>query len=692
MIVVTATRSPRELREVAASVSVVTREVLDRDFVLEPRDLARAVPALQVESGGTRFGTSGFRIRGIGGNRVTTLIDGVPLAERFAIRAYSDSGRDLLSLGMVSSMEVLRGPASTLYGSKAIGGVVAIRTLEPEDLLQPGRPWAADAGLIHSGHRDQQVATASLAFGNSARGLLLSGGALRANEVRAAADGPRDPQDDRRESVMMRYVHVTEGGQRIRATAQGWQSRRATDNRSLLGTGSFVATTSLLGEDTQRHWRLLVDGELALGGGAVEASWRSFATDSDVNQLSRERRSLPAGDLAQQRRFEYRQRFQGLAADVRHAPAALGGFEHRFAWGLELTRGEVEELRDGLQTNLATGVSTNILLGERFPLRDFPVSRTLEAGAYLQSELRLPERPLTLLAGLRVEHYRLSPSDDETFRSGAPTVDIVAIDDWTLTPKLAAIWQFDRGISGFVQYVRGYRSPPFSDVNIGFEVPAFNTRALPNPDLRPETSHALEAGLRGGLQAIRWEAAVFQTWYRDFIVSRAPLGPDPATGVLLFQSINLTRSRIHGLEFSWRYQPSGLDSRFSLELAGLWLRERSEDPARPVSNVDPAQLSGAVGLRATPTLGLRLAGTAVRGRSQEGTVANAFRPGGHLLLDTTADWDIRDSTRLRVGVFNITDRTAWRWSEVVGRPSSDPMLPQLSQPDRYVAVSLHQHW
>lgn len=43
--------------------------------------------------------------------------------------------------------------------------------------------------------------------------------------------------------------------------------------------------------------------------------------------------------------------------------------------------------------------------------------------------------------------------------------------------------------------------------------------------------------------------AGFWTRYEDFIVSRAPLGPDPDTGTLLFQSRNLDRTSIHGVEF-----------------------------------------------------------------------------------------------------------------------------------------------
>ncbi|MCC5867250.1 MAG: TonB-dependent receptor [Gammaproteobacteria bacterium] len=690
-IVVTATRQPRELREVAATVTLIDGDRLQRDMVFDLRDLARSVPALQVESGGSRFGTSGFRVRGIGGNRVTTLLDGVPLGDRFAVGSYSDSGRDLLSLGMVSSMEVLRGPASTLYGSKALGGVVAIRTFNPDELLDEQRGWAGAATLAHAGHRDQVALGANLALGDHTTGLLLSGGRISGSEVRTSAGGVRDPQREIRESMMLRYTHETQAGQRVRASLQGWQGSRETDLRSVLGSGRFATTQQLLGDDDDRHWRAILDGEWQAESSGVQVSWRSYLHGSRVVQDTDERRGVGSAEVRLQRRFDFAQNAAGVGADVRHDPWLLGDTTWRFAWGTELRLGRLSQFRDGRQTTLATGATSSILLGERFPLRDFPESRTLEGAVYMHQEIEPAAWPLTLLLGLRHERYRLSARPDEIFREGAPNVDTVDVNDQYWTPKLAVIWQFSEAMSGFAQYVRGYRSPPFSDVNIGLDIPAFNVRALPNPDLSAETSDGLEAGLRLVSEATQWNVAVFNTWYRDFIVSRAPLGPDPQSGVLLFQSRNLDRARIAGVEFGVQHQPRWLQQRMTLELGGIWLHARSDESSNAISLVDPAQLMAAAAYALRPALALRFSATAVRGciASEQ---PQGFRAGGHALLDLTADWQLRASTRVRMGVFNLADREAWRWSEVIGRTATDPMLPQLSLPGRYVAVTVQQTW
>jgi outer membrane receptor protein involved in Fe transport len=83
--------SREQLSEVAGTVTVIGRERIDRDMVVDLNDLVRYEPGVEVDSGGTRFGFGGFRIRGIGGNRTAVVIDNVPAAgslQRRQLRRY----------------------------------------------------------------------------------------------------------------------------------------------------------------------------------------------------------------------------------------------------------------------------------------------------------------------------------------------------------------------------------------------------------------------------------------------------------------------------------------------------------------------------------------------------------------------------------------------------------------------------
>ena len=146
-VVVVGSRAAEPLQQVVGSVSVVERDRLGRNGVLDIADLASLVPGLSVPVDAVRFGRQGFNIRGLEGNRVVIEIDGVPLPDGFGVGQFALAGRDLVALDAVERVEVLRGPASTLYGSKALAGVVALTTRSPEDFLWRGNGWASGGSV-----------------------------------------------------------------------------------------------------------------------------------------------------------------------------------------------------------------------------------------------------------------------------------------------------------------------------------------------------------------------------------------------------------------------------------------------------------------------------------------------------------------------------------------------------------------
>ncbi|HSP01310.1 MAG TPA: TonB-dependent receptor plug domain-containing protein, partial [Thioalkalivibrio sp.] len=175
-------RQPRTPSEVAGTITFMGPDRLERDVVLEPSDLVRYEPGVDVEGGGGRFPFGGFRIRGIGGNRTAVVIDNVPAADRFTVGSYADSGRGLMDLGLVSHVEILRGPASTLYGSKALGGVVAISLLDPEDVLE-GRDRGARLGLAGGTDANRIRLSTAGAERHGDYALLVAGAGQRAGTV-----------------------------------------------------------------------------------------------------------------------------------------------------------------------------------------------------------------------------------------------------------------------------------------------------------------------------------------------------------------------------------------------------------------------------------------------------------------------------------------------------------------------------
>jgi hemoglobin/transferrin/lactoferrin receptor protein len=126
---------------VAAMVSVIPQETIERTLVTDVKQLVRYEPGLSVRSDPFRFGADTISVRGVGGNRVAVEVDGVPVAGGFAVGNFADSGRSFVDPAFLQRVEVLRGPASSLYGSDAIGGVVSMTTLAPDGLMDGGRDY-----------------------------------------------------------------------------------------------------------------------------------------------------------------------------------------------------------------------------------------------------------------------------------------------------------------------------------------------------------------------------------------------------------------------------------------------------------------------------------------------------------------------------------------------------------------------
>jgi len=121
--------------DVPSNITVVSEAELEDHAVSDMQELTRYTPGVTVQRQTTStdpFNTfGGFTIRGVGGNRVQMQVDGSRVAERI-----TDGTRDYLDFSFTKQVDIVRGPASVLWGADALGGVVALTTLDPEDVLQ----------------------------------------------------------------------------------------------------------------------------------------------------------------------------------------------------------------------------------------------------------------------------------------------------------------------------------------------------------------------------------------------------------------------------------------------------------------------------------------------------------------------------------------------------------------------------
>ena len=691
-IIVVAHKSARSIRDVAATVTVFSREQFQLELATSLADALRYAPGIDYEGAGTRFGTEGINIRGIGGNRVALLVDGVPLSDQFDVGSFSNATRDLINAGFVQRAEILHGPASALYGSSAIGGVVAMRSPDPTDLSTSDRragnlttAWRGDDSSLH--------ATALQSLQSDSVGLLLGVSVRDGGEFdTAGASENLDTRDYKRHSAMLKLVADDARGDSWKLGYYGQDSTVTSSLTSMLGSGRFRSTTALEGDDSARMDLFI--GEYEFGSAAQwidEGVIRGYLSDTDISQQTLDERALASRPVAIDRLFEFEQTIRGVELNLQKEIIA-GAVTHQLGFGIEYRERHTEEYRDALETGLQDGLQTNVLLGEVFPLRDFPVSDSIESGVYIEDAIAVGN--WTLIGGLRVDRYELDPVNDALYAEDYPFAGPVSISDSEVSPKLGVIFRPHVSLDVFLQYARGFRAPPYEDANIGLDLPVFNVRAIPNPDLRSETSDGVDLGVRWHGRSASAFLSLFHTRYDDFIESKVRLGPDPDSGRILFQSQNLSEATIEGVEAGGTLAFERNPGTISVDWSLYWARGENRNNSQPLNSVGPPQ--AVLGIDWLPTRGnwrARLRGTFTDGWSgRDESGGELFSPPGHAVFDLFLSRQFGNRLTLRAGITNLTDRTYWAWSDVRGLGPDDPVIPYLARPGTSFVLGADMNW
>jgi vitamin B12 transporter len=147
-VVITATRTPQTREAVIADVTVIDQEEIQRSGQTTLVELLQRQAGIEITSNGGAGTTSGIFIRGTNTNHVVVVIDGVRIQSATAGTATFEN----LPSELIDRIEILRGPASSLYGPDAIGGVIQIFTKKGVEGFKP----YASLGL---GSYDTRIAT-----------------------------------------------------------------------------------------------------------------------------------------------------------------------------------------------------------------------------------------------------------------------------------------------------------------------------------------------------------------------------------------------------------------------------------------------------------------------------------------------------------------------------------------------------
>lgn len=684
-ITITGTRSPRPVRLTPGSISVITAQDIDQLQIRNLRDLFRYEPNVSIGNN-RRYGLQDITIRGLGGNRVLIQNDGIRVPTQFQFGTPS-IGRDYIDIESLQRVEVIRGPASALYGSDALGGVVSFRTIDPADLLDR---FNKDAILSLSTNFESVdrswVNTAITAVRVGAFEGLLGYTRRDGNEARVPTDNEFvDRRNNARNNWLGKLVYRLSDTSKLTFTTEVF--RNEDDFRvAPITVSGLVSPAGFRGQDESLENKTARD-RISLSynfddpkstGFLSSARVQVYYQNAEVDE-TRSQDFVRTGAGVDRRRSRslsnsFLDRIIGGEVQLQ-SKFTIGNVLNRLTYGVDVSSTRNERVRDGLETRLnAAGLSiltTNVVGADNFPVKDFPDSDTFRLGLYVQNEIEFGNT-FTLIPGLRFDIYRLSTNPDALYfrNPGATASDF---NDSAVSPSIGFVWQTAPEFAVVGRYARGFRAPLYSEINAGFTnltSPTFRYKTLSNPNLKPETSDTFELGVRGNFRQFSFSATGFYNNYDNFIETFAASGTSfaivPGLPVSLFQSQNVARARTYGFELSSEYRFSPQSYGFSL-LTGLGLTIGDDLTAnQPLESVDP--FKAVVGLRyraPEQRWGADLIATfAGHPRLRDNRPAGSYTPTGYTVVDLVGYYNITPMISFNVGVFNLLNNQYFLYSDV----------------------------
>lgn len=603
-------------------------------------DIVRGIPGVTT-SISPQDPAQSINIRGLQDfGRVNVLVDGA--RQNFQRSGHNANGSFYLEPEFLTSVDVTRGPSSTVYGSGAIGGVAAFRTRGIDDILREDETSAIvqklgigsnGAGFLSSTSGGMRVGPNVDIFGqfvsrdtspyeNGAGQEVFDSGADDYGGLGKIAIRPAAGHEITASALVQRFDFVSS----LRDSAN---SPSPTTRQS-----DVEAETYTLGYTYSQPSNPLIDF-------SAKAYYTTTKTDQDE--------LFP--DPEESRFFEIETTGADIHNTSRFKTASVG---HSLTYGI-----------DGFQdkVNVIDVIGTADLFT--------PSGERTVFGAFIQDEVQLTPW-LKVIGALRYDNYELEGQG--TSRDGD-----------RISPKGTVSVTPFAGIEVYGTYAEGYRAPSLTETIIsGTHPPPAQFAFLPNSDLNPEVGKNKEIGvnlqynnvLRRG-DKFRGKVSVFRNDIEDYIDLRefggaVPLDPCPVPGfpILAFpggpvvvpcpatyqalaQYQNISNARIEGFEFEFGYDwGDGFTS-----IAGTFTDGEDVDTGLGLVTVPPDRVTATIGLR---LLNKRMVvGARVHAVDHSdtdiGDLGTFFATDGYTLLDLFGSYQLNDWSAVDVAINNVTD-------------------------------------
>ncbi|ECC8923767.1 TonB-dependent hemoglobin/transferrin/lactoferrin family receptor [Salmonella bongori] len=535
-LTVTATGNPRSAFEAPMMVSVLDTADPENQTAASAADLLHSVPGITL-SGTGRTNGQDVNLRGYDRRGVLVLVDGV--------RQGTDTGHlnsTFLDPALIKRVEIVRGPSALLYGSGALGGVIAYTTVDASDLLMEGQRYGFRV-FGTGGTGDHSLGMGASAFGRTDNlDGLLSWSSRDRGDLRQG-DGSTAPNDESINNMLAKGTWKIDEAQALSGSLRYYnnaaQEPKNPQDLAANSVSNPMTDRSTIQRDMQLTYKLAPQGNDWLN-----AESKVYWSEARINAQNIDNTS------------EYReQTTTGGKVENRTRLLTDSFASHLLTYGGEYYR---QEQKPG-------GVTTG-----------FPEAKIDFSSGWLQDEITLRNLPVTLLGGTRYDNYRGSSdgyADVDADKWSSRAGMTISPTDWLML---------------FGSYAQAFRAPTMGEMyndSKHFSIGRFYTNYwVPNPDLRPETNETQEYGI--GLRfdnlmladdALEFKASYFDTNAKDYISTTVDFAARTT------MSYNVPNAKIWGWDVMTKYTAD----LFSLDMAYNRTRGKNTDTGEYISSINP---------------------------------------------------------------------------------------------------------
>lgn len=725
-ITVSATRSERTVDEVASSVSVLTSEDAEQNLARNIRDLVKYQPGVTVSSD-SRFGLGSFNIRGMEENRVKISVDGVSQAKSYGYDRSLQSQRNFVDIESIKQLEIVKGPASAMHGSDAIGGVAAFITKDPADFLKAQGDdtyLSIKTGYNSSDSSVSSTITTANRTGNVESMLLYTRRDGKEQETYGGLNTigldreEADPLDYSSNNVLGKVQYQIDELNRIGFTAEWMEMRSQSDLHSRHGEtiieGEAPITFHRIYEDQKsddRSERLRIglfheyeNSTLMFDDLKWSVNWQESSSDQITHDhfIGKPMGAFVTTDKNRIKTYQYFEDSLQLESIFNKSAQFLGS-ENLITYGVnaEYKTYENHNLTVGYDNKNNAPLAPEVTAW--MPQVDF-----YQLGLFVQDELSVLNDRLVLTPALRYDFY----AEDIEANNNYGSTSTLSNDNYnSFTGRLGAVFEINDTWSTFGQFSQGFTAPDMFSKYFNYKMGEHVT-VHANPDLKPEESNSFELGLRANSDLGAMELTAFFSDYKNFIEETC-VGTEACSAVGGdFQYQNLSDAHITGVEFkSVLFMDSMLSSLEGARIntAIAWAHGRGTKMAsqgvqvsnEPLNTIAPLTAVIGFGYDAPSDIwGSELTWTIVAGKNHDDISnindismggdqgAEKFAPAGYGLLDLTAYYEPINGLTFNAGLFNLTDKKYWIWDDVRNITVENQGIGRYTQPGRNFSASV----